>query len=78
MNQITKEIILDYLQNNQIELQSTQTKLCLPIINRLCKKMDTGIKFPSVKVVDDLIIDGHHRYLASILVDVKLEREYPL
>ena len=69
MNQITKEIILDYLQNNQIELQSTQTKLCLPIINRLCKKMDTGIKFPSVKVVDDLIIDGHHRYLASILVD---------
>ena len=36
--------------------------------------MAIGIKFPGIKVVDDLIIDGHHRYLASILVNVKLER----
>ena len=35
--------------------------------------MSIGIKFPSIKADDDLIIDGHHRYLASLLVGVTLD-----
>lgn len=35
--------------------------------------MSIGIKFPSIKVDGDLIIDGHHRYLASLLVGCKLD-----
>ena len=35
--------------------------------------MATGIKFSNIKVADGLIIDGHHRYLASLLADFKLE-----
>ena len=35
--------------------------------------MLVGIKFPSIKIDDNLIIDGHHRYLASLLANTDLE-----
>ena len=36
--------------------------------------MSIGIKFPSIKVDGDFIIDGHHRYIASLLAGVALGR----
>ena len=36
--------------------------------------MSIGIKFSGIKVADNLIIDGHHRYLASLLANYELER----
>lgn len=74
MKQISKEDVIKLLQNNKVELRSTHDKLCLPIINRLYKKMSIGIKFSAIKVEDDLILDGHHRYLASLLANYQLER----
>ena len=38
--------------------------------------MKIGIKFSGIKVDGDLIIDGHHRYIASLLAGVCLEK-YP-
>lgn len=38
--------------------------------------MKIGIKFSGIKVDGNVIIDGHHRYLASLLAGVSLER-YP-
>lgn len=70
---LTLEIVLKFLQEQEIELKSTHDKLCFPIINRIYKKMTIGIKFPSIKVDGDLIIDGHHRYLASLLADHTLD-----
>ena len=34
--------------------------------------MRNGIKFDDIKVFDDLIIDGHHRYIASLFTDYTL------
>jgi hypothetical protein len=31
-----------------------------------------GIKFEDIKVCDNLIINGHHRYLSSLLMDFKI------
>lgn len=73
LKQITAQDVIDLLQENKIELKSTHNKLCLPIINRLYKKMSLGIMFSGIKVVDNLIIDGHHRYLASLLANKKLD-----
>ena len=73
MEKITKEIILDFLRKSEIEFSATQPKLCLPTINRIYKKMSVGIKFSSIKVENNLICDGHHRYIASILSNFKLE-----
>lgn len=74
MESVTKEMIIEFIQNNKIELRSTQTKLCLPVINRIYKKMCAGIKFSGIKVENSMICDGHHRYIASILANFPLVR----
>jgi len=74
LEQITKDVLLEFLNGNEIELKSTHKKLCIPIINRLYIKMLNGEKFSCIKVVDGLIIDGHHRYLASLFAKVNLDR----
>ena len=71
---VTKEIIVEFIRKNEIELSSTHTKLCLPVMNRIFKKMSAGIKFQGIKVENNLICDGHHRYIASILSNFPLER----
>ena len=35
--------------------------------------MINGIKFDDIKVCDTLIIDGHHRYVSSLLANIKLD-----
>lgn len=34
--------------------------------------MKIGIKFAEIKIDNGLICDGHHRYIASLLVNVKI------
>jgi len=36
--------------------------------------MDIGLRFSEIKVDGDLIIDGHHRYIASLFANVEMER----
>ncbi len=33
-----------------------------------------GIQFPNIKVEGNIIVNGHHRYLASLLAGVAIER----
>jgi hypothetical protein len=70
MEIITKEFILNFIDNHHIEFQSSQKKMSIPIIRRLFKKLKLGIKFAAIKIDDGLICDGHHRYIASLLADV--------
>jgi hypothetical protein len=74
LEKITKEIIFEIVNRSDFELKSTHSKLCIPVINRIYKKMTAGIKFSGIKVEGNLICDGHHRYLASILANFPLEK----
>lgn len=67
--------ICKLFKESTIELKSTHSILCVPIIERICKKMKAGIKFSDIKVDENIIIDGHHRYIASLLADVSLEKQ---
>jgi len=67
VGEITKEQLLKFVTGHQLELSSTHQKLCIPIINRIYRKMLIGIKFAEIKVSNSCICDGHHRYLASLL-----------
>ncbi len=73
MKNLTLELISDFISKNEIPLKSTHERLCLPIINRIYRKMLMGIKFPSIKVDGDLIIDGHHRYLAALIANKSID-----
>jgi len=72
MDNITKELILKRVKESGAVLIATHHKLCLPIINRIYKKMMNGVNFDDIKVCDTLIIDGHHRYVSSLLANSKL------
>ena len=61
------------VQHTELKLKSTQTKLSIPIINRIYKKMMAKIKLPPIKIQDDIICDGHHRYIASLFSKYDLE-----
>lgn len=74
MVDLTPADIRNMLGNKQMELSSTHNKLSVPIINRIYKKMKNGIKFDDIKVYEDLIIDGHHRYVSAILAEVELDK----
>lgn len=72
--EINKAIILARLRDKEIILNPNQDKLSLPIISRICKKMENNIKFPPIHVSSEhLIIDGHHRYISSILTNFNLK-----
>ena len=78
MIEITDKTIKAFLENNELQYLPTQGKLSLPIINRIYKKMLFGIKFDIIKVNDNIIIDGHHRYISSELAKTVIEKmTYP-
>ena len=61
------ENIIRLVTKNRLSFQSTHSKLCYPIILRLYKKMMVGIQFSPIKVDGNVLIDGHHRYIASLM-----------
>jgi hypothetical protein len=71
---IKNHIILEILSSKTLDLNATQNKLSIPIINRIYKKMKFGLKFDAIKVYNNMIIDGHHRYISSVLANIELER----
>jgi hypothetical protein len=72
MEVITKEFILDFIAKNSIDLSCTQPNMCIPIIDRIYRKMVNGIRFFDIKVDGSVICDGHHRYIASIIAKYSL------
>lgn len=65
--------MLRFIEANEIELSCTQEKLCVPIVERIYRKMKAGIKFSNIKVDGGSICDGHHRYLASLIANSPLD-----
>jgi hypothetical protein len=78
LEKITKQEIVDFFNNNVIELNCTQTKISVPVVDRLYRKMKAEIKFFEIGVDETWICDGHHRYVAALLAGYKLDRRpYP-
>ena len=74
LEKITADVVQRFLLEHDIELMSSHTRLCLPVIDRIYRKMRNGIRFSGIKVDGNLICDGHHRYVAALLADFELER----
>jgi hypothetical protein len=65
--------ILKMLNEGNIPLKATQNKICVPIVERMYKKMKAGIGFSGILVCDGVITNGHHRYIASLLSECPIE-----
>jgi hypothetical protein len=75
LKDITLEILKELFASRTPSLLATQKRLCLPVINRIYKKMRAGIFFSGIKVNDDCICDGHHRYIASVLAGYQIDQQ---
>ncbi len=69
----TRDFIISKINDQTVKLSPSQDKLSLPIIERITKKMKFGIRFDDIKVEKGLIIDGHHRYISSLLAGIELK-----
>ena len=65
-NIITVDLIRATLKN--AELKPSQRRISLPMVLDYFKLLEHGSAAPHIKVSDnELIIEGHHRYIAGIL-----------
>lgn len=71
---VKKDKLIELMRSENLTLVSTHERLCFPIIERIARKMSIGLVFSSISVDGNLIVNGHHRYLASLLVGYKLDQ----
>jgi hypothetical protein len=69
----TIDEIKSVLNTAGINYFPTQLRLSIPIINRIAKKMSVGLRFKEIQVLDQLICDGHHRFVASLMANYPIE-----
>jgi len=71
---LNRELILTKISQKGELLLPNQDALSIPIIERIYKKMLKKLKFPPIHVSsDNLIVNGHHRYISSLLSDFDIE-----
>lgn len=71
---INRELILAKLSEKTDLLIPFQGRLSLPVIYRIYRKMQHSLKFPPIHVTEtNIIVNGHHRYISSVLSDYDLE-----
>ena len=70
---ITKEEVEKFLSNNVLPFKPGQTKLSLPILQRIHQRVQLDYKFNPVKVDEDRLIDGHHRFICFAILGKQIE-----
>jgi hypothetical protein len=66
------ESLENLLATYSFEFKPTQNRISIPLVERLYKKMMAGLEFDAIKVAENLIIDGHHRYIAAVLSNTEI------
>lgn len=69
----TKEILIAFLQSHNFNFEPNQHKLCFPKLKRIYVRMASGKNFPAIKVGNGKIVEGHHRYICSQILDIDIE-----
>ena len=72
MHEISLKNVRDLLDSGPLTLIAIQGEICLPILQRIYKKMKLGIEFDNIRVNGSRIVDGHHRYVCSILSEIEI------
>lgn len=80
MQEITLKTVEELFESGALDLIALQPGVCLPMLQRIHKKMQVGIHFDSIRVNDSRIVDGHHRYISSMLlnIDIGINDNYPI
>ena len=53
--------------------KSTHPKLCFQILRRVYAKLKIGQVYDPIKVEDNFIINGHHRYVCLCMLGLEIQ-----
>lgn len=71
---LTIETVRDYLQKNKLPLFASQKEVSFPILSRIHKRLKEGKQFGAILVDDNLIVNGHHRYVCLSILGLEVEQ----
>jgi hypothetical protein len=74
MKLLSHEEVADFLRNANLELLPRQSKLSLPILQRIHFKMKVGVDFSAIQVCENIIVNGHHRYICAEILNLQLDQ----
>ncbi len=64
---ISIDELRDFLNSFEFPIRPIQKKICFPIIQRIYRKTIIEVQFENINIDNSLLINGHHRYLCSLL-----------
>jgi hypothetical protein len=65
------EEVRGYLSTTEFDFNPTQDKISFPLIQRYVQMLKEGKEAPAIHVDDDIIVNGHHRYISGCLYERK-------
>jgi hypothetical protein len=65
MEDITQASVEKYLKEGKFDLLPTQAKISFPVIKRYVQLLREGKEPLPIKIADEAIVDGHHRYISG-------------
>ena len=73
MEELNIEEIRKHLSTNELIYKSTHARLSFKILQRIYSKLCLGIKLGEIKVSQNMIINGHHRYVCMSFLNLNVE-----
>jgi hypothetical protein len=61
--QVSEDLIIKSLRDS--DMLSLQEKVSLPMVQRYVKMLEDGLISPPIKVAENIIVEGNHRYIAG-------------
>ncbi|MBC7382896.1 MAG: hypothetical protein H7296_07850 [Bacteroidia bacterium] len=73
MKEITIEFILQFLKTSKFAYSPTHKKLSYPVLLRIYNKLKGGERFRPIHIYNNIIVDGHHRYVCLNILNREIE-----
>ena len=73
MIEISKSEIELFLSTTQLKQKPSQSAVSYPILTRILNILQQNKRFSYIKVHDEIIIDGHHRFICYCYLKIPIE-----
>jgi hypothetical protein len=75
MHEITFEQVKLFIETHSLKFNPGQHKISYPIIVRIHKRLQDGHRFGNIKVHNNIINDGHHRFIGLSLLNMEVSHD---
>ncbi len=73
MKKLTIEEVKTFIKNTPLNYLAIQPSVSFPILQRIHRRLQNGCNFSPIKINEGIIVDGHHRYICTLILERKVE-----